>query len=194
MILLLRHGETEFNLARRAQGAKDSPLTALGLRQAHAMAGLVHDLVRREAPGDWRLVSSPLGRARATAQVLAERLSLPVTLDDRIREHSMGELDGLTVEEFLPRFRTDVPPIERAFHTPGGESYAALCARVGAFLADIVAGERLIVVSHGSAGRVLRGLYAGLDMQQTLHLEMPQDAVHRLQNGQIDRFDCEAVE
>lgn len=194
MILLLRHGETEFNLARRAQGAKDSSLTALGVRQAHAMAGLVRDLVRREPPGDWRLVSSPLGRARTTAQIVADRIGLPVTLDDRIREHSMGELDGLTVDEFLPRFRTDVPPIERAFHTPGGESYQALCERVGAFLAEIAAGERLIVVSHGSAGRVLRGLYMGFDMAQTLGLEMPQDAIHRLQNGQIDRLDCEPLE
>ena len=49
------------------------------------------------------------------------------------------------------------------------------------------------MVSHGSSGRVLRGLYGGLDMEATLALEIPQDAVYRLQNGQVDRFDCEPI-
>ena len=119
MILLTRHGETEFNVARRAQGLADSPLTPLGVRQAHAMAGLLADLVDRE-PGPWRMIASPLGRAVATARIYSDRLGLAFETDERLREHSMGEFDGLHVDEFLPRFRTDVPAHERAFHTPGG--------------------------------------------------------------------------
>ena len=52
----------------------------------------------------------------------------------------------------------------------------------------------MIAVSHGVWGRLLRGVYAGLDRQATLDQDAPQDAVYRLQNGQIDRFDCEPVE
>ena len=191
MILLTRHGETEFNVQRRAQGLADSPLTPLGVRQAHAMADLLADLVGRE-PGPWRLVASPLGRAVATAEIFAARLGLTFVLDERLREHSMGEFDGLHVDEFLPRFRQDVPPHERSFHTPGGESYDALTARIGAFLADVA--PYTIVVSHGAAGRILRGLYGGLVKAEMLALEIPQDAVFRLQNGQVDRFDCAPVE
>jgi probable phosphoglycerate mutase len=193
MILLVRHGETEFNVARRAQGLADSPLTPLGVRQAHAVAGLLADLVARE-PGPWRMVASPLGRTVATAEICAARLGLPFDLDARIREHSMGEFDGLHADEFVPRFRTDVPAHERAFHTPGGETWPALCARIADFLASVAPDERLIVVSHGSAGRVLRGLYGGLGMTETLALPIPQDAVFRLQNGQVDRFDCEPLD
>ena len=191
MILLTRHGETEFNVQRRAQGLADSPLTPLGVRQAHAMAGLLAELAERD-PGPWRMVASPLGRAVATAEIFAARLGLAFTLDDRLREHSMGEFDGLHVDEFLPRFRQDVPPHERSFHAPGGESYEALTARIGAFLAEVA--PHTIVVGHGASGRVLRGLYGGLAKADMLALEIPQDAVFRLQNGQIDRFDCEPLD
>jgi broad specificity phosphatase PhoE len=51
-----------------------------------------------------------------------------------------------------------------------------------------------VVVSHGAAGRVMRGSYVGLSRDAMLDLDVPQDAVYRLQNGQIDRFDCEPVE
>lgn len=193
MILLARHGETEFNVQRRAQGLADSPLTPLGVRQAHAMAGLVAELVARE-PGDWRIVASPLGRAVATARIFAQRTGLAFDLDDRLREHSMGEFDGLHVDEFLPRFRQDVPPAERSFHAPGGESYEALAARLADFLAGITPDDRVVVVSHGASGRVLRGLYGGLARADLLALEIPQDAVYRLYNGQIDRFDCEPLD
>ena len=193
MILLTRHGETEFNVQRRAQGIADSPLTPLGVRQAHAMADLLADLVERE-PGPWRLVSSPLGRAVATARIFGERLGLGFDLDERLREHSMGEFDGLHADEFQPRFRTDVPPHERSFHTPGGESYEALTARIGDFLAGVAPDDRLILVSHGAAGRILRGLYSGVAKADMLALEGPQDAVFRLHNGQVDRFDCPPVE
>jgi len=190
VIVLARHGETQFNVERRAQGARDSPLTPMGVRQAYAMTGLVAELIAREADAPWRLISSPLGRAVATAQIFADRLGLRVELDERIREHSMGEFDGLHADQFVPRFRMDVPPHERPFHTPGGESYEALAGRIGDFLAGVGADDRLIVVSHGAAGRIFRGLYGGLSKAATLALEIPQDAVFRLQNGQIDRFDC----
>lgn len=193
MILLTRHGETEFNVQRRAQGLADSPLTPVGVRQAHAMASLLADLVERES-GPWRMVSSPLGRAVATAEIYALRLGLAFDLDDRLREHSMGEFDGLHADEFVPRFRQDVPPLERSFHTPGGESYEALSGRIADFLAEVRPEQRLILVSHGAAGRILRGLYGGLAKADMLALEIPQDAVFRLQNGQIDRFDCEPLD
>ena len=193
MILLVRHGETEFNVQRRAQGAADSPLTPLGVRQAHAMAALVADLVARE-PGPWRMVASPLGRTIATATIFAERLGIAFQLDERLREHSMGQFDGLHVDEFLPRFRQDVPPAERSFHAPGGESYEALSARIADFLAGVTPDDRLVVVGHGASGRVLRGLYGGLAKSDLLALEMPQDAVFRLHNGQVDRLDCEPLD
>lgn len=193
MILLLRHGQTEFNLARRAQGRLDSPLTDLGRRQAAAMAGLAADLMARE-PGPWRLVSSPQGRALATAEIVSARIGLPVQTDARLREHSMGEFDGLHVDEFSARLPPDVPRHERQFHAPGAETFEALCARISDFLSELRENHRLVLVSHGGAGRVLRGLYAGVPREAMLTQASPQDCVFRLQNGQIDRFECEPLD
>ncbi|HEX3699940.1 MAG TPA: histidine phosphatase family protein [Phenylobacterium sp.] len=193
-IYLVRHGETEWNLVRRAQGRLDSPLTPLGVRQAQAMAELLADLIARDPPASWRLISSPLGRAQATAAIIGERLALPVSLDDRLREHTLGDLDGLQDHDLIPRFRTDVPSYERHFHEPSGESLQSIIARVGDFLAGIGDDDRLIVVSHGETGRILRGVYAGLDRQAMLTSRSPQDAVFRLMNGQVDRFACEPLD
>jgi len=77
-----------------------------------------------------------------------------------------------------------------------GETFEDVHARAASWLNDLPPeGERrVIAVSHGVWGRLLRGAYAGLDRQATLDQEVPQDAIYRLQNGQIDRFDCEPVE
>jgi broad specificity phosphatase PhoE len=193
MILLVRHGETQWNVERRFQGQKDSPLTARGWRQAKAMAGLVRDLAARDA-GAWRLVSSPLGRAHATAELVALATGLPLETDERLKEISCGEWEGRTWPEVSAG--REASSRHWIFESPGGETYDAVRARVTSFLGDLEPepGRRVIAVSHGATGRILRGLYAGLAREAVLDLDVPQDAVHRLANGQIDRFDCEPVD
>ena len=194
MIYLVRHGQTAFNQERRIQGHVDSPLTELGVRQAHAVAGLLKDLVRAE-PG-WRVVSSPLGRAAATADVIGERLGLPVELDDRLKEMSWGPHDGRLRRELEAEYPDTFGRTNWAFDVPDGESYEAVAGRVGAWLADLPPepDRRIIAVSHGITGRVLRGLSAGLDRDQAATQDVPQDAVFLLQHGRVGRIDCEAVE
>ena len=195
MILLIRHGETEFNRERRLQGHVDSPLTELGVRQAEAVGRLLHDLVRRE-PGEWSLVSSPLGRAHRTAQIIDKRLGLGVRLDDRLKEMSWGERDGRLRSELDSLYPETFGRSGWAFDAPGGESLETVSSRLQGWL-DSLAPEpdrRVIAVSHGVSGRVLRGVYAGLPPERMGEQDAPQDAVFRLQNGQIDRFDCEAVD
>lgn len=190
MILLLRHGETHWNVERRIQGRKESALTPLGLRQARAMARLAADLVRREPSDGWRLVSSPQRRARATAEAVSALTGLSTELDERLAEIRCGEWEG--------RLREAVGASgpEWFFGAPGGETYEQVMARAGSFLADLPPepGRRAIVVSHGVTGRLLRGAYSGLSREETLAQDVPQDAVYRLMEGQIDRFDCEPME
>jgi probable phosphoglycerate mutase len=74
----------------------------------------------------------------------------------------------------------------------GGESYDALSERLAGWLGEASRWEGpTIVVSHGVAGRFLRGLYAGLTREQTLVQDVPQDAVYRFVDGILQRFDCE---
>jgi probable phosphoglycerate mutase len=196
VILLTRHGQTEWNAERRMQGRRESPLTALGRRQAQAMAGLLADMVRLEPPAAWRLISSPLGRARETADAIASRLDLEVEIDERLIEIAFGDWEGRLRDDVTPRHRELFASRDWLVSPPGGETFEDVWARVSDFLADLPPepGRRVIAVSHGVSGRLLRGAYGGLSRDETLNQDVPQDAVFRLSAGQIDRFDCEPLE
>lgn len=181
MIYLLRHGETEFNRDGRYQGRTGSPLTELGWRQAadcaRALAGCV-----LENPRIW---TSPLPRAAETARLIAAALpQVPVTADDRLAEVSMGDWDGLTkaqIKAGWPGARKAHPPRRWMFHAPGGERIEAVLTRLAAVLQDARAAEGdVILVGHGIAGRLLRGLHAGLAAEPALRLEAVQGMVYRL--------------
>jgi probable phosphoglycerate mutase len=196
MIYLCRHGQTEFNRQHRLQGQLESDLTPLGRRQAAAVADLLHDLVARDLPAPWRIVASPLRRARDTAQIIGARLGLPVEFDDRLMEIMVGEWEGRLRADLAREHPEVFATPEWFFAAPGGETYDDVMARVGGWLAEQAAEpeRRLIVVSHGVAGRLLRGAYAGLPRETVLALDVPQDALYRLSAGQLDRFECEPVE
>ena len=195
MILLARHGQTEFNVERRLQGRLDSPLTALGVRQAHAMAELIADLVRMDG-GAWRLVASPLGRAIETARIIGARLSLPVEPEPRLAEIDVGPWAGRLRSEIERDYAEAFNASGWAFRAPMGETFEHVQARCSDWLESLPpeSGRRIIAVSHGISGRVLRGVYAGLSYEATVDQQVPQDAVFRLCAGQIDRFDCEPLE
>ena len=188
MILLVRHGETEWNLARRIQGWGDSPLTRRGVVQAEAMG---RRLARMAGAGGLPVVASPLGRTRRTAELIQEARGdpAPIRYDERLKEISLGEWDSLDRDEIEARS----PGIfERHgqqwyFAAPGGETYDAFAGRVGAWLAE--QGDRsTIAVAHGVVSRVLRGLYAGMDREGAMALAVPQDVIWRLADGRIEEI------
>lgn len=184
-IWLVRHGETEWNRARRYQGRKDSALTPEGRLQALRIAALLaHELPR---PRDLVLVSSPLGRAVATARIIGAALDLRVTTDARLAELTLGEWDGLDdaeIEAGYPGARDGATRWDWYFRAPGGESYEAAAARLGDWLASVT--RPTVAVAHGLAGRILRGLYSGLERDASLQLHSPQDGVFRLDAGHIE--------
>ena len=200
MIYLCRHGETFHNREGRLQGRLESDLTPLGRAQAAAMGDLLFDLIRRDPPAascvEWRIVASPLRRARDTAQVIGARLGLPVATDERLVEIDVGEWSDRLREEVRGENPHLVGDDGWGFHAPGGETYEGMMARLTHWLDEQAAEpeRRLIVVSHGVAGRLLRGAYARLSKDETLRQDIPQDAVYRLMAGQIDRFDCAPVD
>ncbi|MFT4173156.1 MAG: histidine phosphatase family protein [Rhodocyclaceae bacterium] len=148
-LCLVRHGETDWNVARRLQGFTDIPLNAEGLRQAHAAAAHLTQ------EGFEAIYSSDLQRARATADIIAKQVGLRVADDARLRERNFGVLQGMTPDEAAARY-PDIQPRIRArdaeLAPPEGESLAVFAERVRDGLDSIAGrhpGQTILVVAHG---------------------------------------------
>lgn len=183
MIYLVRHGQTEFNLEGRLQGQSDSPLTEFGRRQARHCGALIAAQAGRVS-----LWSSPLPRAAETARLIAESLPDAVRrLDDRLAEASFGVWERLTrseIEASWPGIRKRHPPRQWKLHAPDGEGIDTLTARLDSVLQDAANEDGdVVLVSHGMAGRLIRGLHGGLSLAEAVHLDAPQGVVYRLHPG-----------
>lgn len=183
-LVLIRHGETTFNAQGRYQGRCDSALTERGIGQAAAVADL---LSTRLGDASVSVISSPLGRAAATAEIVVARLKncVSVLTDDRLNEVGMGAWDGLTRAEIAARWpdaRRGRSTREWMFHGPGGESLSDLVERADDLLSDVAAPVRhaRILVSHAVTGRIIRARHAGIPILDALKLDAPQDAAFEL--------------
>ncbi len=149
VIGLLRHGQTDWNIDFRLQGVTDIPLNETGIGQARFAAEVI-------VANDWDLIlTSPLSRARDTAQIVAEANNLgEVLVEPLLLERSFGEAEGLGHEEWRAKY-ADTNSV------PGGESLAELEARSWLLLESLAqnyAGRRVLTVSHGALIRKLLGL------------------------------------
>ena len=198
-IYVFRHGRTEWNAIERIQGALDSPLTEQGQAQARAMgAALRAELhVAGVAAGDVVVIASPLGRVRQTVALACGEAGIDAAgcrFDDRLREVTWGDWDGLTraeIEQRWPGTLAERNDLKWAHRPPGGESYAMAAPRALAALQALVtqaAGRPVAALSHGAIGRLLRGAYARLAPDEIVWLEEPQDAFFRLQGGAVTRI------
>jgi broad specificity phosphatase PhoE len=159
-LLLVRHGETDWNLTRRWQGHSDTPLNETGRDQARRLAS---ELDRVDV-----VYSSDLARARETAEILAGRLGVEIHPDERLRERGFGGWEGLTMDEIEERFADE----HRAWLEGTGlgaadaEPLDRFAARVAAFVDDVLArhpDEEVMVVSHGGTIRAIHAYAQGLD-------------------------------
>lgn len=155
-IYLVRHGESEANLARRFSGRMDSPLTARGRAQAEAVARALADVAFD------RIVATPLSRSLDTALVIARPRRMPVDVVADLIEIDVGERTGSTFDEIrgLPEWRDD-----GFVAWPGGESLDQVLARAlraVARLAREAAGGTVCVVGHGGVTRILASHYLGI--------------------------------
>jgi ribonuclease H / adenosylcobalamin/alpha-ribazole phosphatase len=146
--VLLRHGETPLSIERRFAGTVDVPLTETGLRQARAAAA------RLAGRGIDAIVTSPLGRARQTADEVAAVTGAPVSVEEGLRESAFGKWEGLSFAEAQQQWPAEMAAW-LADHTsppPGGESFPEVSTRVGAaldvLLDSAAPGRVLVLVSH----------------------------------------------
>lgn len=188
-----RHGETVGNLEGIVQGVSvDTPLTPRGVEQARTVA----DLLAHDAPGirDYAFVCSPIGRARATNEIVRESLGLPrdgYTVDARLKEMNHGIWEGLKRADVRAADPAGYAARERdKWNVPirDGESYCDVATRAQSWIADLTGNT--FSVSHGLFTKVLRGLFAGLDWRGISALDEPQGVVFRVRGNVVERLEA----
>jgi broad specificity phosphatase PhoE len=177
VLVLVRHGETQGNAARQLLGRSESPLTVHGRSQVASIKSALGPV--------GRLVSSPLGRARDTADALG--LAIPVEVDDRWVEVDYGELEGRALDavpaDLWARWRADA-----TFRPPGGESLAEVGARVRRACDELFAhageGARadadVVVVSHVSPIKAAVAWALGTGDEVVWHLYLATASITRI--------------
>lgn len=161
VIYFIRHGETEWNAARRLQGSRDIALSELGREQVRHCGQLLKALFARDSrsPAELDYVSSPLLRARTSMELARAGLGLDPAdyrIDDRLAEIGFGEWEGLSFADLKATAADLLAQREQDpwhFVPPGGESYVQLLARVAEWH-DALARDT-VVSSHLNTGRAL---------------------------------------
>ncbi|UYO98462.1 phosphoglycerate mutase family protein [Microbacterium sp. M28] len=179
---LARCGQTAWNLEGRLQGRRDSPLTADGLAQAADAAQ------RLDGSGIRTVCTSPLGRAMATALIIAERLGADLVEVADLAELDHGEMAGMTwseIEEVFPGARAERAENRYGWAFPGGESYAQARLRARRALSECgwVSDGAPLIVAHEMIGRMLRAELRGLDASGALSLRHPHGLVFEIDGG-----------
>ena len=189
-LYLIRHGQTEWNQKDRLQGGKDSPLTALGRQQAKAAAISLKEAAPRS------ILTSPLGRAKTTAEIIAEALDIPVAEDERLGELRFGKAEGLTINDIdkrWPEFREKRERDKWHVRWPDGECYQDGDRRIAPFVTEALGreldgarGAPLAVVGHETMNMILLGRLLALEPSMVMRIGQPNHVVYRLEGREID--------
>jgi len=181
-ILVIRHGETEWNRAGRLQGRVDSALTELGRAQAVAMGRVLADLgVTQDSHA---ILGSPQGRSMATAELALATLGLSVVADHRLAEVDIGTWSGLTMAEIAASGYAMLPEetyTDFCCRAPGGEGFDALWGRAGALLADLT--RPTVLFTHGLTSRVVRTIALGYGPEQLEEVPGGQGVIFEISAG-----------
>jgi broad specificity phosphatase PhoE len=171
-VILVRHGQTDWNVTGRFRGRADIPLNERGRREATATA----ERVARE----WQpaaIYGSPVHRAQVTAARIANQTWLELHEDPRLSDVDYGEWQGLTRTEVAARFPSELALFESTpslLRIPGGEGFTSVRERVAAFLLDIEEkhpNDTIVVVGHTEVNRILL----------LITLQLPTDALWRIE-------------
>jgi broad specificity phosphatase PhoE len=172
-LILIRHGETDWNVEGRYQGQADPPLNQRGLAQARQLAQKLRDV------GLDVLYSSPLRRALQTAQILAEALDVPLHTEPRLMEIHQGKWQTLLYTEIAARYPELFDRWQKEPWTvtlPGGENIAQVQERVYAAVDEILSrheGQCIGMVTHRVPITLLKVRYQGLDPDVVRTLQLP---------------------
>ena len=188
LIYFIRHGQTDWNAQRRLQGQRDIPLNDTGREQAARNGRRLGEVISE--PAEFEFVASPLSRTRETMEIVRREMGLDVQgfrMDPILKEINYGDWEGFTMSELEA---SDPGAVKTRSadkwnsNVYGGESYAMLSKRAQDWLRSV--DRDSVIVSHGAFSRCLRGHILGLEENDTIDLDVPQDRFFSIGKGRID--------
>lgn len=182
-IYFVRHGQTEFNLQKRLQGWRDSPLSENGVEQVKRVAKAVEQLDAVKG------FASPLGRAQQTAGIIRDEISFDFEALDDLREVSFGDFEGNTLPELDVKFPGEWEKRQNnkwTYCPPGGEANTDAVER-GRRAADRFSNEAedgpVLVIAHFAINRIIFSLLAGIEPDEIIQINVPHEVIYRAQNN-----------
>ncbi|HSH97487.1 MAG: histidine phosphatase family protein [Methylophilaceae bacterium] len=177
-LFVVRHGQTWYNAERRYLGALDPVLNEVGIQQAYALKDMIPEQIKT-------VISSPLARARQTAEIICNSRGLSLEFNASFRERNVGVFEGLTQQEAQSQF----PGlwnmnITRQWHAapPNGETIAEVIGRVGDGLQELSEKhpyETVLLVAHGFVAKIVRALVQE-DFTDLFDWQLKNGAVYEL--------------
>ena len=194
IVYYIRHGETDWNVAGRLQGHRDTPLNARGRAQASHCGDVLRDLFERDSrdPATLDYVSSPLLRARETMELTRAALGLARSgyrIEPALTEIAFGDWEGFTLAQLHERDpeRTAAREHDKwRFVPPGGESYEMVSRRMQAWYNALA--RDTVVAAHGGTAR---GLIAALGIATPAAaplVDIAQGVVYVFEGGRLSRY------
>ena len=162
-IYYVRHGQTDWNLAKKMQGGQtEKPLNETGIKQANdtrkELENVKYDIIIR----------SPMYRAEQTAEIINQDRNVPTLVDERIRERKLGELEGHDVTEEMENKIWDY---NLNYNIPGGENLHDFEKRILDFFDDLkkkYADKKVLIVAHGGIAKVIKAHFYGMPESKNL--------------------------
>ena len=188
-LILVRHGESEWNRAGRIQGQVNSPLTDLGINQAKAIGDYLSGILINQ---ELEIYTSPLDSALQTAEIIAQGIDYPskkIIIEERLNDFNLGEISGTfgwdKVAEIFPEQAQLKLQDPMRFHPSGGESGKEFQARLRSLLEDLMDdGTLKLMVSHGIVNKFIRGILKNLSGKEMVELGESQNTIYRLEQGE----------
>ena len=194
MIILVRHGQTIWNVDKRKQGRKNSPLTVKGLEQAQKIGSFLSSYT--QIRNKIEIISSPLPRAWQTASIIyqniikiRDNLKLNICLVDELMEHSFGDWEGLTEVEIEKLYPGELNKRKNnlwEYRINNGESFKDLYERTSIFYNNLNKDKDYILVTHEMVSKSLRGMLLNLNNNNILALNHPHDIFYTITNEKVE--------
>jgi len=187
-IILVRHGQTKWNVEGRYQGRLNSDLTEKGKEQAKENASKIAKVLELNEP--FKIFSSPLGRAKESCHIICDELGIDknkIIFDERISEFNYGIFEGQTKDECREKYPEVLEEREAnkwSYQIEDGESYILVTKRLKSWLESVADEKVVVMVAHEMVNRALRGIYCDLDSTSMLELRQANDLVLKLENSE----------